>query len=65
MDIAALNYGSGQHVKAYLDASGHKSLLGWFKFIYAFEFLYTLAMSSVKYSMYAPLHYHLLGFIER
>ena len=50
--IAALNYGSGRHVQAL----GSEGLFGWFKVLYAFEFLYTLAMSSVKYSMYAPLH---------
>ena len=47
----ALHYGIGRH----LEVLGPGNIHRWFKFLYAFEFLYTLAMASVKYSMYVPL----------
>ena len=31
-----------------------EAVFHWFKYLYSFEFVYTLAMLSVKFSMYAP-----------
>lgn len=50
--IPALHYGFGRHI----EVLGLGGSLRWFKILYSFEFLYTLAMASVKYSMYAPFH---------
>lgn len=47
VNLVSLHYGFGRH----LEAIGMEGLSRWFKFLYAFEFLYTLAMASVKYSI--------------
>ena len=55
--MAAIRYGFGRH----LEVLGLEGLFHWFKVLYSFEFLYTLAMLSVKFSMYAALtlpHHH-------
>lgn len=47
VDLVSLHYGFGRH----LEALGAEGLFHWFKILYSFEFLYTLAMASVKYSI--------------
>ncbi|CAD6594490.1 MAG: hypothetical protein ASARMPRED_000389 [Alectoria sarmentosa] len=42
-----MHYGFGRH----LEVLGPEGLFRWFKILYSFEFLYTLAMASVKYSI--------------
>ncbi|KAL8737675.1 MAG: hypothetical protein Q9181_001435 [Wetmoreana brouardii] len=43
----AVDHGFGKHINAIPKGA----LFDWFKYLYAFEFLYALAMASVKYSV--------------
>lgn len=47
VNLVSLHYGFGRH----LEVLGEAALFHWFKILYSFEFLYTLAMASVKYSI--------------
>lgn len=43
----AIEHGFGKH----MNAIPTTSVFNWFKYLYAFEFLYNLGMASVKYSV--------------
>ncbi|KAI4244101.1 MAG: hypothetical protein L6R40_003085 [Gallowayella cf. fulva] len=47
VNLLAVEHGFGKH----MDAIPLASVFDWFKYLYAFEFLYTLGMASVKYSV--------------
>ncbi|KAI4276161.1 MAG: hypothetical protein L6R38_005729 [Xanthoria sp. 2 TBL-2021] len=47
VNILAVRHGFGKHMNALPTAS----VFHWFKYLYAFEFLYTLGMAAVKYSI--------------
>lgn len=47
VNLVSLRYGFGRHV----EVLGLEGSFRWFKILYSFEFLYTLAMASVKYSI--------------
>lgn len=49
--LVVLHYGFGRH----FDTLPEQTPRNFFKLLYAFEFNYALAMTSVKFSMYAPL----------
>ena len=46
----AVHAGLGRHLEA-IDRPPTDVLRDWFKRLYAFEFLYTLAVSTLKFSM--------------
>ncbi|KAL8932038.1 MAG: hypothetical protein Q9211_006563, partial [Gyalolechia sp. 1 TL-2023] len=50
--MEAVHHGFGKHMHAIPDASVSQ----WFKYLYAFEFVYTVAMATVKYSVLCFLH---------
>ncbi|KAL8801103.1 MAG: hypothetical protein Q9182_004696 [Xanthomendoza sp. 2 TL-2023] len=52
VNLLAVRNGFGKHRNAVPQAS----VFDWFKYLYAFEFLYTLGMCSVKYSVLCFMH---------
>ncbi|KAI4139555.1 MAG: hypothetical protein L6R39_006225 [Caloplaca ligustica] len=52
INLLAVHHGFGKHMAILREASA----IEWFKYLYAFEFLYSLCMASVKYSVLCFLY---------